>query len=284
MQQIENSIPNTLPLVPEMINRTFPPSRLPPVPDAASKSRKWCEVAGGKKKNAVQRRADVHLVRSQISGDGGGGGGGGGVYIKAQIDKKPREDGIMKSSSWRPHLVADAAEAAPEPGLVAAVGAGRVAARAGVLVGAAGLVEDVAGAAAADVRDGGHLVADLGAAELLVKREDRAGLGGVRVAGTAAAGVEAVVGGPWCGGHSRGGDASGSGGLGSTEEVAGTATAGVGVAVLRDSGMRLGDGVGRHLDGFCGWWLWVWFGLVGKRGGGGVVLLQELMTRTMFCR
>lgn len=97
--------------------------------------------------------------------------------------------------------------------------------------------------------DGGGLVAELGAVELLLKGEGGALLSGMGVAGTAAARVEAGGGGA----RSRdgSGDARGCRRLGSPEEVASTAATRVGVAVLSDGGVRLGDGVGRHLDCLC---------------------------------
>jgi len=86
-------------------------------------------------------------------------------------------------------------DAAPETGAVAVGRAGRVhSPQAGrvllVLVGAGG-GDDVAGTAAANVGDGGSLLTDLGAGELLVEGEDWSLGGGVGVAGTTAARVEA---------------------------------------------------------------------------------------------
>lgn len=147
--------------------------------------------------------------------------------------------------------MAEAADAAPEARLGAAVGAVGVSpAELGrVLLGGGGAgAEDVSGATAAYVADGGSLLADLGAGEFLVEGEDRALGFGVSVAGTAPAGVETA--GAGGGGSSGGRDTGGSGGLRSTEEVASTATARVGVAVLGNGGVRLGDGVERrHFGG-----------------------------------
>lgn len=153
--------------------------------------------------------------------------------------------------------------------------------------------EDVAGAAAADA-DRRGLLADLGALELLVEGESRALRRGVDVAGAAAARVEARGAGG-SGDGRAGGHAGGWGGLGSAEEVAGAAAAGVGVGVLEHGGVRLGDGVGGHFGGGWGvvaesgfggdggrWCLWcfVLFCLLGsgrrRWGGGGICLVWLL--------
>jgi len=149
-------------------------------------------------------------------------------------------------------VAAGVAETAPEPGADAAVGAVGVTTRLGLARSGDG-AEDVAGTAAADVGDGGGLLAHLGALELLVKVQGLALSRGVDVARTAAARVEAGGGGG-AGGWYRGGtdgDAGGRGSLGGTEEVASAATARVGVAVLGHGGVRLGDGVRRHLVFGC---------------------------------
>lgn len=145
-------------------------------------------------------------------------------------------------------LVSDVAQAAPESRSLASVGARRVAAGAAGRVGGAELVEDVASATAANVGHDGGLVADLGAGELLVKGHDRASDRGVGVAGTAAARVESgAAASDGHGGGDLGGDAGRGSRLGGAEEVAGTATARVGVAVLGHGRVWLGDEVGRHL-------------------------------------
>lgn len=97
--------------------------------------------------------------------------------------------------------------------------------------------------------DGCGLLANLGALELLVKGDGLTLSNRVDVAGTAAARVEAGRGGLGLGDIGDAGrNTGGSSGLGSAEEVASTTTARVGVAVLGDGGVRLGDGdVGRHL-------------------------------------
>lgn len=143
------------------------------------------------------------------------------------------------------------AEAAPEAGSLAASGA------VGVAAGAAGRrvqgAEDVAGATTANVGDGRGLLADLSTLELLIEGDGLALRGRVDVAGTAAARVETGRGGLGLrnvGDTSR--NARRSGGLRGTEEVTSTATARVGVAVLGNSGVRLGDSnVGRHLVFGC---------------------------------
>lgn len=73
------------------------------------------------------------------------------------------------------------------------------------------------------------------------------------VAGTAAAGIEAAAaGGSGRSGGGGGRDTGGSGGGWGTEEVASTSTTRVGVAVLGNSRVGLGDGVERrHFDVCC---------------------------------
>lgn len=148
-----------------------------------------------------------------------------------------------------------ARDTSPEAGALAAGGAVRVPpAQLGrvLLVLLGGAAKDVAGTTTADMADGGGLLADLGAGELLVKGQNGAFGGGVSVTGTAAAGVEAAGAGRSGGGGSR--DTGGSGGGRSTEEVASTSTTRVGVAVLGNSGVGLCDGVERRHFGFvnCG--------------------------------
>lgn len=162
-----------------------------------------------------------------------------------------------------PDLVAaDVAQTTPEARAYTAVGAVGIAA--GLVLARGGeAAEDVAGTATADVGDGGGLLADLGALELLVEAQGLALSGGVDVASTASARVEARSGGGGRDGRSPGGNTGGRGGLGDTEEVASAATARVDVAVLGHGGVRLVDGVGRHfglmgvvcgLERCCSWW------------------------------
>lgn len=99
---------------------------------------------------------------------------------------------------------------------------------------------------------GGGRLALVCARELVLKRQDGALDVAVGVAGAAAAAVEAARGGDAAGrgagraGVERRGDAGGGGGGGSAQEVAGATAAGVDVGVLRNGGVRLGDGVARH--------------------------------------
>jgi len=144
-----------------------------------------------------------------------------------------------------------AGDTAPEAGAVAAGGAVRVSpAQLGriLLVLLGGAVEYVAGTAAADMADGGGLLADLGAGELLVEGQNGALSREVSVTGTATAGVEVAGAGRSGGGGSR--DTGRSSGGWSTEEVASTSTTRVGVAVLGNSGVGLGDSVERRHFGF----------------------------------
>lgn len=138
------------------------------------------------------------------------------------------------------------AQPVPEAGPLAPVGVARFPAGLALLAGGISVGDDhVAGTSTADVGECG-LGADLGAGELLAEGDDGPLGGGVGVTGTTTSGVEAT--GADGGGLDLGRDAAGGGGGGSTEEVAGTAAAGVGVAVLSYGWVRLGDevGGGRH--------------------------------------
>lgn len=150
-------------------------------------------------------------------------------------------------------MAADIAEAGPEPGVGAAVGALGVAAGPVVARGRHG-AEDVARASTTDMSDGRGLLADFGALELLVEAQSLTLGGGVNISSTSTAGIEAggVGGGRY--GRSPDRDTGGGGRLRGTEIVAGAATAAVGVAVLGHGGVRLGECVGRrHLVfGWCG--------------------------------
>ena len=172
----------------------------------------------------------------------------GGIGHRNKRKKDKKCDGVSHEAVGS--CAARGAQACPEAGARAAVGARRVAAARGVgagaalalLLGAAGAV-DVAGAAAPG-GGGDGLGADVGAGELLVQGQGDALGGCVGVAGTPAARVEAA--GAAGAGLGRGRDTRGCGGEGGTEHVARAAPAGVGVAVLGHGGVRLGDGVPRH--------------------------------------
>lgn len=145
----------------------------------------------------------------------------------------------------------------PEPALLAAPRAARLGPRQRIPISthstAAALLQaakDISRPAPADMRIHGALLAVLGARVLLVERDNGPVTGRVRVAGAAAARVEAAGGGAGGGGgggggrkDGGGGDARGRGGARRTEKVACAAATRVGVAVLGDRWVRLGDGV-----------------------------------------
>lgn len=142
-----------------------------------------------------------------------------------------------------------AAQAAKEAGPDAAVGAGTVPAIRGVAGNAVlpvllleldTTVEDVAGTTTSDMADRGSLLAGHGEGILLLDGQSATLNGGVDVARSAAARVEAA-GGEGLGWGELSDGAGGGGCRRSTEEVACTAAAGVSVGVLDDGGVRLVD-------------------------------------------
>ena len=103
--------------------------------------------------------------------------------------------------------------------------------------------EDVAGTTSPDVAHGGSLLADFVPLVLLVKVKGRTLRVGVGVAGATTARVETAGSAGLCWWCDLGRNAGRRSGLGSLEEVTGTAAASLGVGILHHRGVGLGDGV-----------------------------------------